>query len=183
MGARGPKPKPTSLRLLAGRRSLAGSGPAAQFAPGEPGMPKHLGKTARTVWKRTVTELTSAGVLSVADRDILAAYAVAVADLETLSARIDKDGLMMEVDSLNRNGEATGVKVLRPHPGLKWRQDLLTKVKQLAGELGLTPAARSRVSAPAETQTRPGNKVLEIRARIEAAREAHPPKAQEQSSS
>lgn len=175
MGARGPKAKPLALKMLAGnpgKRPLA-AGRGAKWTAGSPAMPKHLGKSARAVWKRTAQELADAGVLALADRDILAAYAVAVADLEALSARIEKDGLMVEVDSLDRNGRPTGVKVLKAHPGLKWRQDLLGKVRQLASELGVTPAARSRVSGPPEANLA-GNKVLELRARIEAARSSIP---------
>jgi P27 family predicted phage terminase small subunit len=118
-----------------------------KFTPGEPSMPRHLGRAARVVWRRTVQEMSTAGVLSVADRDIIAAYSVAVADLEALSAQIDKDGLIIDAPVFDRDGAQVGTKKAA-HPGLRWRQDLIAKLKQLAGELGLTPATRGRVSTP-----------------------------------
>ena len=136
-------------------------------------MPKHLGKAARAVWKRTVREMSAAGALAVADRDVLAAYCVAVADLEALSARIEADGLMIDAPTFDRNGKPTGATVCKPHPGLKWRSDLMNRVRQYAADLGLTPAARSRAGSSAEAPTAAGgNKVIAIRDRIQAARSA-----------
>lgn len=179
MGARGPKPKSPALKMLAGnpgKRPLKpGAQRGARWAAGVPAVPKHLSKAAKVVWKRTVKELQSAGVLAMVDREIIAAFSVAVADLEALSARIDADGLMLEVEALDRNGRPTGAKVLKAHPLLKWRQDLLNKVRQLAAEIGVTPAARSKVSGPPEDEAeKPVNRVREIAARVQAAREANP---------
>jgi P27 family predicted phage terminase small subunit len=115
-------------------------------------------------------------VLCFVDRDILAAYATAVADLEALSARIDKDGLVIKVPALDRNGEPSGAMIIKAHPALKWRQDLLTKVKQLASEIGVTPAARSRVSASSESENKdkPINPILALRDRVRTARDTFP---------
>src|SRR4051812_23772924 len=99
MGQRGPKPRP-KLKLLAGN-----TGPTS--APGEPSCPSWLGKSARACWRRTVRELSAAGVLTVADGDTVAAYSTVVADLEKLSAEIDRDGLMIEVPTFDRNGKPT----------------------------------------------------------------------------
>jgi|GEM_PF-925048 len=173
MGQRGPKPGQFKMRPVPAGSSLAkSSGP--RYATGEPDMPKHLGKAARAVWKRTVREMTAAGTLTLVDRDILAAYCVAVGDLETLSRDIDADGLMVDVPTVDRNGRPTGATLRKPHPGLKWRSDLLNKVRQLAAELGLTPAARSRAGTVAEAPNATPNKVLAIRDRIQAARSATP---------
>lgn len=174
MGARGPRPKPLSLKLLAGnpgRRPLT-DGAGVRFAPGVPSVPSHLGARARAVWRRVVKELDAAGVLAVADRDALAAYCCCVADVEELTRLIDAEGLMVEVPTVDRNGELTGDTVRKPHPALKWRSDLLLKVKQFAAEFGLTPASRSRVAGQASAPgDQSGNKVLQIRERIRAARE------------
>lgn len=169
MGLRGPKPKPKRLPFP-GPGNGASGGSAARFTPGAPPCPSWLSRAAKAVWRRTVAELTAAGVLATADRDTLAAYCCAVADLESLSARIDADGLMIEVAALDRNGKPTGVKVLKPHPGLKWRQDLMLKVRQLAAEFGLTPASRTRAGATAEPERDQPNRVLAIRDRIAGLR-------------
>ncbi|MCE9563518.1 MAG: phage terminase small subunit P27 family [Planctomycetes bacterium] len=172
MGARGPKPGMWKMRPMPASSPVFAKSATGgtRHTIGAPSMPKHLGKPARVVWKRTVTEMEKAGTLTHADRDILAAYCVAVADLETLSARIDADGLMIDTPTVDRNGKLTGQTVLKMHPALKWRADLLNKVKQLAGELGLTPAARSRVTPTGEAAGKKPNAVAAIRDRIQAAR-------------
>ena len=104
------------------------------------------------------------------DRDILAAYCVAVADLEALSAEIDRDGLMVDVPTFDRNGKPTGATARRPHPALRWRADAMTKVRQFSDALGLNPAARARAGGSAEGQSPAANKVLAIRDRIRALR-------------
>jgi P27 family predicted phage terminase small subunit len=131
-----------------------------------------MGKAARAVWKRVTAEMEKAGTLTHSDQDILSAYCVAVADLDKLNAEIERDGLLIDVALCDRNNKPTGATVRKAHPGLRWRSDLLNKVKQLAGELGLTPAARSRVSASVEAQGKKPNAVVAIRDRIQAARGA-----------
>ncbi len=172
MGQRGPKPGQYTMRMLPAGAPTAKAGP--RYTSGEPDMPKHLGKAARAVWKRTVREMSAAGALAVADRDILAAYCVAVADLEALSARIEADGLMVDVPTFDRNGQPTGATVCKPHPALKHRSDLMNKVRQFADALGLNPAARAKAGTAAEVPAAPGtgNRVLSIRDRIQAARAA-----------
>lgn len=155
--------------MPAGAPGAGKSGP--RYKLGAPDRPKHLGRAARKVWDRTVREMSEAGALAVVDRDILAAYCVAVADLEALSADIDREGVMIDAPLFDRNNKPTGATVRKAHPGLKWRADLMNKVRQYAGELGLTPAARQRAGAAAEAP-RSENKVLAIRDRIRAAREA-----------
>jgi P27 family predicted phage terminase small subunit len=174
MGQRGPHPKHPALKMR--ERALAAKVSGPRYAAGEPDLPRHLGKAARAVWQRTAREMGAARTLVLADRDILAAYCVAVADLETLSAEIDRDGLMIDAPTFDRNGKPTGATVRKPHPGLKWRSDLMNKVRQLAAELGLTPAARARAGGAAETPAAgAGNKVLAIRERVAAIRRGENP--------
>ena len=171
MGQRGPKPGQYVMRPMpAGSPSARKSG--ARYTPGAPDMPKHLGKSARAAWKRTVREMLAAGTLAVCDRDILAAYCAALADLEALTVEIDRNGLMIDAPTFDRNGTPTGATARKPHPALKWRSDLFNKVRQYAGELGITPAARLRAGASAEAPATNQNKVIGIRDRIQAARAA-----------
>src|SRR5689334_7401290 len=104
MGQRGPKVGQYRMRPVPSGSSLArGRGP--NYTPGVPKCPQHLGKAARAVWKRTAAEMERAGTITHADRDILAAYCVAVADLEALSAEIDRDGIMVSVSLCDRNNK------------------------------------------------------------------------------
>lgn len=136
-------------------------------------MPSWLNKTARAVWKRTVAELSAAGTVAVVDGELVAAYASAVADLEALSKELDAAGLVVAVESVDRNGRPTGHVVRKPNPLLKAKTELYGRVRQLADALGVGPVARTRVdTAPAVGEVARPNKVLELRARVEAARAA-----------
>ena len=175
MGQRGPKAKPAVLKALAGnpgKRPLQATN-RPKFTPGSTPAPGWLGKSAKGVWRRTVKELEGAGVLSIADRDTLAAYCQAVADLEELSATISREGLIVDIPLFDRNGRPTGVEVRKPHPGLKWRQDLMMKVRQLGVEFGLTPASRSRAEATGSQPngSAPRSRLEEIRERLQKHRE------------
>jgi P27 family predicted phage terminase small subunit len=191
MGARGPKPGQYRMRPMPASAPAA-SRAGTRYAAGEPDMPKHLGKAARAVWKRTVREMTAAGTLAVVDRDLIATYCVAVADLEALRARIEADGQMIDVPLLDRNNRPTGATVCRPHPALRYQSDLMNRIRQFAGELGITPAARSRAGTGeaggkqltpgerieemafaiqrGENPPSSGNRVLDIAAMVRAAR-------------
>ncbi|VTR90826.1 Terminase OS=Bifidobacterium scardovii GN=BSCA_1010 PE=4 SV=1: Terminase_4 [Gemmata massiliana] len=170
MGARGPKKGQYSMRPMPKGAPAPVRG-GTRYKSGAPDRPKHLGKAARKVWDRTVKEMDAAGALAVADRDVLAVYCVAVADLEALSAEIERDGLMIDIPTFDRNGRPTGATNRKPHPGLKWRADLMNKVRQYAETLGLTPAARSRAgAAPEAAPTAATNKVIALRDRIAALR-------------
>src|SRR5947208_17169401 len=88
MGQRGPKPGQYRMRPIPAGSPVAGKVAPVRFTPGAPARPKHLGKLARKVWDRTAAEVEKAGILTHADGDVLAAYCVAVADLETISAEV-----------------------------------------------------------------------------------------------
>ena len=163
MGQRGPKPRPT-LKLIGGEN-------VAVFSPGTPSCPSWLGKAARACWRRTMKELAAAGVLTAADGDALAVYCQCVADLEKLSAEIGRDGMMLDSPTFDLNGKPTGATARKVNPALRVRDQLVNRVRQLAGEFGLTPASRSRAAVvAAPTQGKPVNKVQEIAERIKAAR-------------
>src|SRR5665213_2409034 len=75
MGARGPRPKPTALRVLEGNK---GRRPMPQHEPappaGMPSCPDFLNAYARGEWSRVAETLYSIGTLSQIDQMMLAAY-------------------------------------------------------------------------------------------------------------
>lgn len=166
MGQRGPKPRPKF-----------GTPVRAKYPAGVPRLPGWLNKAARAVWKRTVAELAAAKTVAVVDGELVAAYASAVADLELMSKELDAAGLVVEVQTVDRNGRPTGHTVRKPNPLLKAKVELLGRVRQLADALGVGPVARTRVdTAPAVGEAERPNAVLMLKARIERARQtAGPP--------
>ncbi len=75
MARRGPAPKPTRMKVLAGnpgKRPLNRREP--QPKPGLPRCPAQLSEEAKREWKRISKELDRLGLLTVLDRAALSAY-------------------------------------------------------------------------------------------------------------
>lgn len=106
------------------------------FPPGKPTCPSWLGKESRAEWCRQVKLLESAGVLTGADRALLAAYCEAWGEFRELVETVKQDPADWRSRAM-KNAAA----------------DRLLK---LAGQFGFAPAARARIKAPAaETEERP----------------------------
>jgi P27 family predicted phage terminase small subunit len=100
---------------------------------GAPKMPAWLPELAQTVWQKTVRAIRAAGLLCSADGGILAAYCLAVAEVEETTVVLAREGLMVE-----SHGQTY------PHPLLKTRASAEQRVRSLGSELGLTPLSRKR---------------------------------------
>lgn len=157
MAARGPKPK---------------GGTRPQYAADVPDCPEWLGEAARAIWLRVIGELVASKTLAAIDADVIAAYASAVADLAAVSEALDRSGVVVEIETVDRNGKPTGHVVQKTNPLLKAKNELLGRVGVLASALGIGPVSRTRVNSSTthEPTTPKTNKVLGIRERIEAAR-------------
>ena len=74
---RGRKPKPTTLKLLAGNPGHRPLNGQEAVEPAElPDCPEHLDKDAQAEWQRISPILSEMNLLSSADRAALAAYCV-----------------------------------------------------------------------------------------------------------
>lgn len=152
MGRRGPAPKPTKLKILngnPGKRPLNDAEP--QPKAGVPTLPDWVSEDGRHEWKRIVSVLRPTGVLTLADRAVLAGYCQAYAESASWTRLIDKEGWMVTADVFDRNGEVTG-QIRKPHPGIKHQRDAFNRMKQYLIELGLSPASRSRVKVPPQKE-------------------------------
>lgn len=75
MTARGPKPKPTKLKLLTGTARTHRLNPhEPQPDAAQPDAPEHLTDVAREEWDRVVVDLMALGIMTHLDRGALAAY-------------------------------------------------------------------------------------------------------------
>jgi P27 family predicted phage terminase small subunit len=146
---RGRKPTPTTLRLVKGnpgRRPVNDGEPNVHS--GIPSPPAELNEYARTEWKRVARHLRHSGLLSPIDRAALAAYCQSYGvwrQAEQALARMaaadpTTQGLLIRTS----NGNA----VQNPLLGIanKARSDMV----RFAAEFGMTPSARSRVTADKE---------------------------------
>ncbi|WP_454917280.1 phage terminase small subunit P27 family [Xanthobacter sediminis] len=100
-----------------------------------PPAPSWLSKEAKAEWKRVAPILVQERrTLTVADLATLGAYCVAAGQIQEASRILAAEGLTYRTE--------TGVP--KPHPCAKLRTDAMTQLRQLGGELGLTPVSRSR---------------------------------------
>jgi P27 family predicted phage terminase small subunit len=135
VGRRGPKPKPTALKKREGtfRKDRA---PANEFAPtpGTPKCPDYLDAIARGEWNRVVPELVAKNVLTIIDGAVLEGFCVAYSSAVKFQKDADKKPIVKT---------PFGPKV---NPSEAVARKWWALARQLGAELGLTPAARTRVS-------------------------------------
>jgi len=133
MGTRGPRPRPTRLKVLDGDRSAL----LAEMTEPIPGggaltPPIDLRPEARAVWERVVDALGHTGVLTSADKDILRLYS------EAFARYLDAEAMLAKTGPLLKGRDGNFVK----NPLHQIVRDNADAVKKYARELGLTPAAR-----------------------------------------
>ncbi len=133
----GPPPKPTRLKLIQGnpgRRPLNKAEARPEAAV--PACPAELPEAAKREWRRVARELHQLGLLTRIDRAALAAYC------EAWSAWIEA------VQAIQRTGPVvkapSGYPILNPH--LAVANQAFARMRALLAELGMTPAARSRIT-------------------------------------
>lgn len=145
MAPRGPKTKPTKLKLLTGTarpHRLNPDEPQPKLAC--PDAPAHLTDAARIEWDRVVEELVTLKILTRLDRGALAAYCQAYGRwnaAETALARMAShdavsEGLIIKTRSGN----------FIQNPLVGAANKAMADMVRYAAEFGMTPSARTRVS-------------------------------------
>lgn len=122
--------KPTALKAIEG--GLSGRAVA----------PAHVPRAAHAEWNRVVSDLASRKLLTPAALGAVASYVIATWTVSECVKAIQRDGAFV----LTKGNQP------KPHPALGIMNKQQEMIARLAGELGLTPAARSRkgLSAPSE---------------------------------
>jgi P27 family predicted phage terminase small subunit len=151
----GRKPTPTALKRLTGN---PGKRPLPEDEPepsrGNVHQPAHLDTIARREWRRLELILTAMRVLTDADYVTLAVLCQQLSIWERVSRQVEKQGMLVEYVRGTRklvgkaaNGEAAieNLTEVRRHPGLKVINDAIAIINRCCSELGLTPAARTKV--------------------------------------
>jgi P27 family predicted phage terminase small subunit len=133
----GPLPIPTSILEARGSwrakvRTAAGEPRPPVRAPSCPGW---LSKDAKVEWRRAARVLVAMRVLCEGDRAVLTGYAQAWAEFRQADEAIQRTGLLVK--------DAEGG--LKRNPLLAVRNAAHERMVKDAAQLGLTPAARTRV--------------------------------------
>lgn len=127
-------------RIGAGRKSTHRA--VASFRAGLPPPPAWLSVAGRHYYRHYGRQLESSHVITHADRDTLATYAAMLAEIATLTRLINAKGFQRSLVT------DMGVKT---NPIVTQWQQAMSRARQLAQDLGLTPASRSRVQVVAPT--------------------------------
>lgn len=137
---RGRKPKPTALRRLEGNPGKRAWNHDEPVLPeGLPDCPDHLSEPARGEWERLAGVLHEAGLLTLADRAALAAYC------QCWGRWVEAEEKLRELPAMVRAPSG----YVQQNPWMSVANKQLELMGRYMAELGLTPAARSRVAVPA----------------------------------
>ncbi|MGU3496298.1 phage terminase small subunit P27 family [Xanthobacteraceae bacterium A53D] len=99
-----------------------------------PDPPAWLSDDARAEWERVLPILLNERrTLTIADLASFANYCTAIGQVAEAARILSKEGLTF-----------TGTSGPKRHPAVAIRSDGMTQARQIAAELGLTPASRSR---------------------------------------
>jgi P27 family predicted phage terminase small subunit len=153
----GRKPKPTALRLVggnAGKRPLPKN--EAVVALAEPTPPAFLCDDAKVEWGRVCSVLYSAGLMTELDRAALAAYCAAYGRWAQAERAINRMASKDEINAALMIKTSNGNAIQNPLVGIanKAKSDMV----RYAAEFGMTPSARSRVTATENEKEDPGEK-------------------------
>lgn len=142
----GRKPKPTALKLVTGnpgKRALPKN--EAIVALAEPTPPPFLCDDAKVEWGRVCSALYAAGLMTDLDRAALAAYCAAYGRWAQAERAINRMAGKDELNSALMIKTSNGNAIQNPLVGIanKAKSDMV----RYATEFGMTPSARSRVTA------------------------------------
>ena len=138
MARKGPPPKPTALKILAGnpgKRKLNVNEPRPPA--GVPERPRSVSQDviAKAEWDRIAPELLRLGLLTVLDGAALGAYCQTFSLWQQAEELLRRDGRTYKLP----NGTVC------KHPAVGITQQAKMMVRAFAAEFGMTPASRSRL--------------------------------------
>jgi len=135
---RGRRPKPTAVKKANGNPGKRALNPHEPKPPAsKPTCPSHLVPAAKTEWRRLASTLHEMGVLTVVDRAALAAYCQAYGRWVEAEEQLQKTPALLKTPS----------GYVQQSPWLSIANKQMELMNRYMGELGLTPAARSRIVA------------------------------------
>jgi len=141
VGARGPAPKPTRLRVLHGGHPERVNRSEPQPARLPVTIPGYLSNEARMKWEELAPHLEAMGVLTAVDVDLLAAYCECFARWRRLAQLSASSPPVFK-----RGGDGEDV-VFARNPLWSQVRDAEAALRVLAREFGFTPSARSGLRA------------------------------------
>ncbi len=133
MGARGFKPKPNELKLLAGGRVNKHAPIPVSRSVGDP--PEYLDDCGKAKWHELAAQLGELGVLAASDASILTLYCATWSLWRQASDRVRDEGLTV----------ASGEGSPKTNPCYHIASDALKTLLRIGTECGMSPSARGSV--------------------------------------
>ena len=130
MGKRGPKGKPTNLRILHGDRKDRINTDEPPAPEGRPERPYEMADDVAEVWDYTVRQLEGMTIASPADRDDLVVYCEAVALHRRASKMLADSSVLVRTQRNRGAGNGTG---LMRNPLLQVQRDAAATIRAYAG--------------------------------------------------
>jgi P27 family predicted phage terminase small subunit len=155
---RGPPPTPNVVKLLRGNpgKRRIGAEPEPQIPDHVPEPPAFLVGYAMDEWYRVGSELHRLRLLTIVDVMAFAAYCQAYAHWrtaeETLNAMAERDPVTCGLLVKRADGNAG------QNPMVRIAANAAADMVRYAGEFGMSPAARARISAGVGYEPPPGGK-------------------------
>ena len=154
MGKRGPKPKPTQLKIASGtlrtRNDAEPQPPTDRIT-----MPKHLGKIAAAKWRQLLPLLQGVRIMTRADIEALARYCDTFEWWRKTREILKRDGDTYPI--LNDGGE---VKYIAQRPEVSIAHKLAQQLRQLEQDFGLNPSARASLKSEPEAPEQTADDIL-----------------------
>lgn len=145
MGKRGPKPKPTAIKLLHGNRSkrpLNLHEPKPSAAP--PRCPAWLDAEAKACWRVLIPQLRDMGVLTRIDANALTNYCETWSRWKRAVLFLQKNG-----DVYSLKDDQGNPKCVVQWPQVAVARNLVSVLHRYQQEFGLTPSARTSLKGSA----------------------------------
>ncbi len=147
---KGRKPKPDHLKVV------SGTDQPCRMKPDQPAGPKDLQEAPERLTRRAaeifaglVAILDKMGIASSADMHILTLCASRIEEVEITTALVEDNGRTYETTT------ESGGTMVRTRPEVAQRNEAMRHSQSLLCELGLTPAARSKVSVIKDKEGNP----------------------------
>lgn len=139
----GRKKKPDHLKVLSGTDQPCRMNPDQPAAREGVGMaPEWLSERSAEIFDKLSAVLHGMGIASPDDSEMLALAASRLEEIEICTAVIEDSGRTYE-----KRGEDGSLQMIRSRPEVGQRNEAMRHAQSLLAEFGLSPAARSKVSA------------------------------------